>query len=499
MARQFDNGSRCITGCIVFVSMVAFAGATRSQEPTYVEGIVAGGLLSESEKARLHFTTEILPPSADEYSTHAPEAIETEEGHVRKLITYSKVYEIDQIYRSMQGPQSAIRVLLGAPDAAPELVWIKAVHTEVVGESGQAVSQEYMCHLVAALDDAIVRDDALATETTDLRFGTMSQGLSHKSYPLGFGLPALSTHFLSFHSQVLNLNREDANVRVRHRVITHYIRDSERAVPMKAIDSTYAQVMVLLNEDKGEGYYGVRVPNDEIAGSSCSVGQHVESEVGLLPDSYGRQYSAHWVVEPGTTENRALATKLMKIRYDTTIHAIDVHLHPFAEWVELRDLTARETVFRSKASQIEHGIGLASVESFRSAKGLPVYSDHEYAIVAGYDNTSGENQDAMAVMYVGTHDKRFDASLLGDPVARTARRRDLALERLRRLAQAVLDDPEDGLAHARLGAALLGEGDVQAAAVEFRTAQQLGTPDPQMAKNIESAIAVVQALLAGQP
>ena len=140
--------------------------------------------------------------------------------------------------------------------------------------------------------------------------------------------------------------------------------------------------MVLLNEDKGEGYFGVRVPDDEVHGASCAVGEKAESEVGVAHDGYGRQYSPHWIIEPGHVTNQTLATKVMAIRDDTRIHVIDVHLHPFAEWLELRDLTTGETLFRSEARQVESGVGLASVQSYRSEEGIPVYADHEYAIAS---------------------------------------------------------------------------------------------------------------------
>jgi hypothetical protein len=116
-------------------------------------------------------------------------------------------------------------------------------------------------------------------------------------------------------------------------------------------------------------------------------------------------------VEPGREENRTLVTQLMRVPYDTHIHYVAVHLHPFAESLELRDLTTGETVFKSRARNFEQGIGLRHVDYLSSAEGLPVYRDHEYELVSVYDNTTGEEQDSMAVMYIYLRDLELEEAL----------------------------------------------------------------------------------------
>ncbi len=116
---------------------------------------------------------------------------------------------------------------------------------------------------------------------------------------------------------------------------------------------------------------------------------------------------AHWVVEPGREENRTLVTNWMKVPFDTTVHFVGVHLHPFAESVSLRDLTTNELVFRSAASGPKDRIGLTSVESYSSQEGFPIYRDHDYELSSVYQNTSNESQDSMAVMFFYVLDKDF--------------------------------------------------------------------------------------------
>ena len=92
---------------------------------------------------------------------------------------------------------------------------------------------------------------------------------------------------------------------------------------------------------------------------------------------------------------------------DTTAHHIAVHLHPFATKLELRDLMAKTTVFASNTINSEGRIRFERVESFASEEGMPVHADHEYELVSTYENTSREDQESMAIMFVYTLDKEF--------------------------------------------------------------------------------------------
>jgi hypothetical protein len=91
----------------------------------------------------------------------------------------------------------------------------------------------------------------------------------------------------------------------------------------------------------------------------------------------------------------------------TTVHYIAVHLHPFAESLALRDWTTGEVVFESRAENREEQIGLRRVQSFASAEGIEIHKDHGYELIATYNNTSGEPQDSMAVMFLYAADPAF--------------------------------------------------------------------------------------------
>ena len=46
--------------------------------------------------------------------------------------------------------------------------------------------------------------------------------------------------------------------------------------------------------------------------------------------------------------------------------------------------------------------------------GIPVYADHQYELVSVYENTSAEEQDSMAVMYLYLDDRHFHRPLVAD-------------------------------------------------------------------------------------
>ena len=98
---------------------------------------------------------------------------------------------------------------------------------------------------------------------------------------------------------------------------------------------------------------------------------------------------------------------MLNISYDTTVHYIAVHLHPFAERVELRDLTTKETLFKSDVQPLDGRIGIERVDYYSSEKGIPLTTEHEYELVSFYNNTTDEPQDSMAVLYMYMLDKTF--------------------------------------------------------------------------------------------
>ena len=316
----------------------------------------------------------------------------------------SEVYTIDRKYRSMMGPSSGQAVRLSDAEP-PELLWITGYAAVMVGPDGDSPrAQEFMCH--SNLDIDVEAHEKLLGENRAFspRLFTLSQGQLDIRFPAGYGIPVMSNEKLDLTTQVLNLNLEGESIEVRHKVHLDFVRDRDVAGKMRALFPIAGYGLTLL-EGEG-GYFGVPQPEAEVHGPGCLVGDAASDHE--YEDGLGRKFSGHWVVPPGREVNRTLVTRLMQVPYDTTIHYIAVHLHPFAESLELRDLTAGKTVFKSEAKNFEDRIGLAHVDYLTSVEGVEVFADHEYEMVSVYDNTTSEPQDSMAVMYMYLRDLEFD-------------------------------------------------------------------------------------------
>lgn len=318
----------------------------------------------------------------------------------------SKVYHIDKIYRSMTGPWSQTKVrLLEQPK--PELVWITGAEVKMLDILGRKrMPDEFMCHANLDLDSTRYCEQLGLSKTLDGRLFTLSQGQLSVEFPKGAGIPVRSDLPLDLVTQALNLNIQDANFDVRHHVTIHFVRDRDVQGKMIPLYESGVSSQVTLEDhplafdvmDHGTG--------TQIMGM-CIPGQKaVQWDEG--EDRYGRRFTGHWVVPPGHQENRTRVTSIIDVPDDTKIYAIAVHMHPFAESLELRDITENKSLFKSRARNFSDKIGLDDVDSFASDEGIPVYKNHEYEMVCSYNNTTDENIDSMAVMYLYLGDTEFD-------------------------------------------------------------------------------------------
>lgn len=315
----------------------------------------------------------------------------------------SKTYTVDRKYRSMKGPQSTQQLHIGDPKK-PELVWVTGYEAVMVGKDGRTrMAQDFMCHSNLDIDPMAHRDFVEAEPGISGRLFTLSQGQLNIGFPKGFGIPLVTSEPLSLTTQVLNLNEEGRTFDVRHKVTLRYVRDAEASSKMKPLFQKSVYGLKLLEGD--DGFYG-HGTSEEKHGPGCLAGANASDHT--YDDQYGRKFTGHWVVEPGREVNKTPVSKLLALPYDTTVHYIAVHLHPFAESLELYDLTDRKTVFKSKVRPVKGRIGIDHVDYYSSEEGLLIHDDHEYELISVYDNTTEEPQDSMAVMYMYFLDKKFE-------------------------------------------------------------------------------------------
>ncbi len=315
----------------------------------------------------------------------------------------SKVYAIDRIYKSMKGPQSWQEVYL-METKKPELLWITGYKaTMKAGDGVTPAPQEFMCHSNLDYTPHSHLKHFGGGSNSNARLFTLSQGQFTVAFPEGFGIPFLSTQPLSLSTQVLNLNVENKSLEVRHDVTIEFVKNSDLDKPLKPLYTSSAYGLKVI--DGQDGYYGVKDAVADHQGPGCLPGENASGHEYV--DVYGKKFTGHWIVKPGREENRTLVTKIMNLTYDTSIHYIAVHLHPLAESLELIDLTTGQSLFKSQARNYKDKIGLDEVDYFSSPEGIKVYKDHEYELVSIYNNTTGEDQDSMAVMYIYLLEKYF--------------------------------------------------------------------------------------------
>src|SRR5258708_17985260 len=169
---------------------------------------------------------------------------------VHKREVLSKVYTIDKIYKSMEGPYEMQTITLGDKEGKPELLWVKSVHVDIVGEDGKTPARsEFMCHMNIDLDPTKHQALLATPYPASTRLLTLSQGVFEGKVPEGYGYPVVSIEPLIVFTQVLNHNiANPVNVKVRHRVTIEYLRDVELKQPMKPLVNIGASGMVLLSD-----------------------------------------------------------------------------------------------------------------------------------------------------------------------------------------------------------------------------------------------------------
>ena len=314
----------------------------------------------------------------------------------------------------MEGPSSAGSFVL-EPDRR-EILWITRYRIDVVGADGElgADLSEFLCHNNLEFDSKAHKE--LFGLTRPMNFGRMftaSQGVFEIDLPAGFGIPVLSDETLEASTTALNLNRENPDLEVRHRMTLEYVRDSDARGTLKPLYPTFTSVMALVHGK--DGFFDVAYePSEAQSGSSCAPGEvapNAPDKARFHHDHHGRLFTQHWVVPPGREERRTLVTTVINVPFPTTVHYVVAHLHPFAKSIELRDLTTGETVVRLEAEGPETGMGLARVETFSSVEGVPVYPDRDYEVISVYDNTTDVNQDAMATLFIYFYDEEMDRKL----------------------------------------------------------------------------------------
>lgn len=310
---------------------------------------------------------------------------------------FSPTLVIDNIYKSMEGPKAVTSFQL---DYTKEnLVWITSFETKAVSTNEiDQLSNDYVCHTNIDFYDGEHYsrwnlNDRIGEQYP--RLTSMSNGIEAYKFPEGFGFPVFTNENLFVATQILNHNIKGDAFTVKHDVTLGFKPNSPAMKPLMS-----RTVFVMLPYDDEKPYQGPTENNPNM----CLP---VETKNHSYVDEKGHHLSGHWVIFPGKARVRYNITHQLKLKDSTSMHQIAVHVHPFAETLEFRDITIDSTLFTSNAENYKDKIGLKKVSYFSSVEGIMLYPDHEYELVLNTNNTTEVNQDMMASMFVFLYDKEM--------------------------------------------------------------------------------------------
>lgn len=323
-----------------------------------------------------------------------------------ELEIYSPVLHIDTIYHSMAGPTSFYAVELDK-GAKPHLLWITDYSIEVTNKRAtEIMAKDFMCHNNLDFDVKPYFQSFHIDERvngSNSRYATLTEGQANIKLPEGFGIPIFSNDNMLIHTQALNHNIFPVSMDVRHCITIGYVKDEELKKPLIPLYKRTVHISVPVDTTKHS--------LDE----SCAIGQDCvaapASHTFIRGGEDGKSYASHWLLKIGRDTFRSNVTEKMGLTANTTVHLINVHLHPYAETLSLRDITANSIVYTSHVKSYTSKTGLDSIEYYSNPTGVMLYKDHQYELVCITNNTSGKVQDMMAVMILYMRDSELEANI----------------------------------------------------------------------------------------
>lgn len=354
--------------------------------------------------------------------TVAAQSVAQSREKVHKLEILSKAHTLEQALPSMKGPtDTQFFELMNSSE--PELLWLRSTRVDIVDEEGDAMSGEFLCHSNLYFTDFGEHQAMFSRNvTSNQKFIDVNQGQLEVRMPDGFGIPMMSTESLRFHSMVINPSDKPEPFVTRVKTTFEYLRDDELVGPIKALSQRAIRLRVPVALAKGHEHHASASHDDHSGHDAsdalqCDPEQETYEDQSLVTsatknifktDPNGPTWSVHWVVPPGRHEYRYKFDNGLRMPFqESMVHMITTHVHPYAVSVELHDLTTGERVFRAEIETFDGVPGIANIPHYSSVTGLPVYRDHQYEIVAVYENTTDENIDAMALLYLYYWDRNF--------------------------------------------------------------------------------------------
>ena len=328
----------------------------------------------------------------------AREEIKAEKNISVGLQLLSPDFHIDTLYASMIGPKSSHH--FNIDKSSEDFVWLTGYAVEIVNKQDSIGEQgKFMCHNNLNCNIKKYYNQLGLPERSKKvngRLITLSQGQTSLEFPAGFGLPIPSNHLLSMDGQVLNQSNKKPDFHIQHKVNLSYTKSDDPS--FDAIKPLFTKNLSVLVQTSN-----MRTDEDVLL---CLPAQST-SEFNSK-NQEGDSFSGHWIIEPGSSEYKYNVTEMLNLPFSTTVHFAGAHLHPFAESLELRDLTLDVTLITLYAINSTNEAELTKIDVLSSEEGIELEKDHQYELVCSVNNTTDVNQEMMAVMLLYMYDEEFD-------------------------------------------------------------------------------------------
>ena len=374
------------------------------------------------------------------------------------IVGRSKTHKIDRVIKSMFGPKGDQRVHFGAPENG-DVIWVKGAHVDVIDlDTGAPASPEYLCHSHIKFNPSTFNKRQRnknfgGTTHQNLKLFTLIQGQEEIRLPEGFGIPILSFEDFVFHAMVISNNPVANEKKFQVESKFDWVAEKDRKAPIKALFRTGISMKVpvfakgkappldeLFEEFKptadettpprvadartGEKGLGAAssaecalpeeddpsLRREDVIDDTVPADVNVKSVrvSGDIVTAQGETMSYHWLIPPGRHQYKFDVAKGTTVPFDTTMHHATAHMHAYADWMELRDKTTGDVIYRFNVENYPDRIGIKKISHYSSVEGVKLFRNHEYELVAEYNNVTSEPIDAMAIVYMYLHDKKFD-------------------------------------------------------------------------------------------
>ena len=331
-----------------------------------------------------------------------------DDGYVANLNSPSLL--VDGIYNSMKGPVAYKMFLLDENE--DELYWVTGLDVKANSKyDSKGSSDDLICHVNLYHSPVEHFSRMGMEERIDIQLSqliTLTKGGLFFEFPEGFGYPLYSNEKIYVGSQVLNLNLKNPLFTVDYDFKLKYIKDKEKR--LKPLYMRYV-VLVLPYDAANEKINDIIKKNEsEDEKVRCAIPRGENHGYNSF-DEKRVPTTAFWIVPKGKHTYRSNFTKVLALDTIETVHKINTHVHPYATSLEIRDITADSTIFKSIITNHKDRIGIDSITSFSSVKGVKMYPDHEYELVEEVDNTSGKESEMMASMFLYFYDHKLDKKI----------------------------------------------------------------------------------------